>query len=292
MIKKEQLYGLDIIRGISALLIVMYHYTVRYNDSPYTMPEYFTHWGLRVSWGSMAVIAFFLLSGFLSGVYSNGDALIYLKKRFYRIYPTFAICCLITSVLIKLFYPIAFVRWKWTLINLTLLPVFIGKHMVDGVYWTLQYELIFYLFVIVLYLLSFSKKKKQAIILVWLIGTIFLAYINIPGMIGTLMNLVLIPKYLGVFISGVCIREILLSKFDVADIILLVVGGVNTYIYLDNMSFFFYIICIIAMVFLVRKNSSIKQNNFFVKMICFVASISYPLYLMHQMIGYAIICKF
>lgn len=78
--KNKRIYGLDIIRGISAILIILYHYTTRYNESIYTAKEYIHRWPIKVFWGSLAVCTFFLLSGYLSGIYKEGNALEYLKK--------------------------------------------------------------------------------------------------------------------------------------------------------------------------------------------------------------------
>ena len=61
-LKKENLWLLNVLRGISALLIVLYHYTVQYEKSighlvPYTV---------TIPWGCYAVNTFFMLSGFLT----------------------------------------------------------------------------------------------------------------------------------------------------------------------------------------------------------------------------------
>lgn len=61
-LKKENLWLLNVLRGISALLIVLYHYTVQYEKSighlvPYTV---------TIPWGCYAVNTFFMLSGFLA----------------------------------------------------------------------------------------------------------------------------------------------------------------------------------------------------------------------------------
>jgi peptidoglycan/LPS O-acetylase OafA/YrhL len=95
--------------------------------------------------GAMAVVTFFLLSGFLSDFYGNEERPIkYILKRFLRLYPGFIIGLILTSTFSFLFLKDAFVGWFDILLNFTMLPGLFGANPVDGVYWTLQYEIIFY----------------------------------------------------------------------------------------------------------------------------------------------------
>ena len=60
----KKIYGLNYIRGICAILIVLYHYTTRYLDIVYDCGAEKGHIG--VWWGCWAVSAFFILSGLLT----------------------------------------------------------------------------------------------------------------------------------------------------------------------------------------------------------------------------------
>ncbi len=96
-------------------MTILYHYTARYNESIYTAKEYITNWTVRVSWRSLAVCTFFLLSGYISGIYRTGSALEYLRKRLIRIWLTFMLYCTLTSICMELVYQQAFVAWKMTM---------------------------------------------------------------------------------------------------------------------------------------------------------------------------------
>lgn len=61
-LKKENLWLLNVLRGISALLIVLYHYTVQYEKSIGHLLPY----AVTIPWGCYAVNTFFMLSGFLT----------------------------------------------------------------------------------------------------------------------------------------------------------------------------------------------------------------------------------
>ena len=61
---RKKIDGLQVIRGGAALLVMLYHYTSRYNDIIYLKAH--SSWPINVSWGCYAVIMFFLISGFLT----------------------------------------------------------------------------------------------------------------------------------------------------------------------------------------------------------------------------------
>lgn len=288
--KSKYIYGLDIVRGISAILIILYHYTTRYNESMYTAKEYITDWSVKVSWGSLAVCTFFLLSGYLSGIYKEGNTLEYLKKRFVRIWPTFIVCCTLTSVCMAMFYNQAFVGWKMTVYNFTMLPILIGGgQKVDGVYWTLQNEIIFYFVVAILYALTKSKKVKENFLITWLVIAILFHFVPMKGIIGSILNIFLMPKYIGVFILGICTREYVDKDVDKRNIILFILSMCTLTIWSNKLTIAFTIGSAVLIYILSMYNFKINENTIIVQFFCFIASISYPLYLCHQMIGYAII---
>ena len=289
IMEKKRIYALDIVRGISAILIVLYHYTTRYNESIYTIEEYKSNWPITVPWGCLAVCTFFLLSGYLSGVYQQGNVVKYLKKRFIRIWPIFAVCCLFTSVCMKLFYRQAFVGWKITLYNMTMLPILCGGMLVDGVYWTLQYEIFFYFIIAVLYILTPKRAIKKLILMTWLIASIIWFYSSMSGIIASLFNILLMPKYIGTFIIGISLREYINKESDKMDVILIILSVFNMSIWGSKGIVFFTIISAFTILGLVKNNLKINNENPIVKIFEFVAAISYPLYLCHQMIGYSII---
>ena len=75
---RETLWLLNVIRGVSALMIMFYHYTTQYDNSIGHLVRY----SVTVPWGCYAVYTFFMLSGFLT-VYSckeDANAVSFLKK--------------------------------------------------------------------------------------------------------------------------------------------------------------------------------------------------------------------
>lgn len=296
MSKEKQYYrGLDVLRGICAVLIVLYHYTARYNESPYTTEELQTNWPFSLTWGSMAVVTFFLLSGFLSGVYEqeqHSPIFQYVKKRVIRLYPAFLVGLALTSLITFFFYKEAFVGFKDILLNLTMLPGLLGAKPVDGVYWTLQYEIIFYAFTV--FLLFIPKLKwKKGIFCVWILGAIAFRFFGweIDGFIFSAVRLFLIPNYMQTFVLGICIKEISLKKGNWATYALIVLCFVNHFLYLGWKSSLFLLISALFVLYVtaINEKSILNRDNKFTKFFGWLAGISYALYLVHQNIGYAMI---
>ena len=82
----------DSFRGIAALLVVMYHYIYRYEYS-YSEGDvvdlYFLSYGVHL---------FFIISGFVIffSIHNEKSAFNFLRKRFFRLYPTYWACVFVT----------------------------------------------------------------------------------------------------------------------------------------------------------------------------------------------------
>lgn len=89
MEKKQRLFYLDLIRAISSIIIVTYHFAVHFATE--SVPLKFFDSG---KWGLLGVALFFMVSG-ASLIYNYSDNFNlkeYYKKRFLGIYPIFWLC--------------------------------------------------------------------------------------------------------------------------------------------------------------------------------------------------------
>ena len=76
--KAEGIPALDIIRILSALSILLYHYTTRYDE----VIGHTSDWRFLWPWGAEAVNVFFFLSGFLAIIhFRNQKFIVSLKKK-------------------------------------------------------------------------------------------------------------------------------------------------------------------------------------------------------------------
>ncbi len=182
MDKKRNLNLVQLLRGIASLLVVLMHATVNAKDI----------WKLNFlggffSFGGAGVDIFFVLSGFII-TYTSMSLLRnsinfrkFFKRRFVRIFPVYWIIgavFLAIQIVLPAFYNTPFTKTQGNLIRTFFL--FPEHEMLNGVSWTLSYELFFYM----LFSLSFLIKKKNiltAFYVFYVLSIIFLPFIY-PGL--------------------------------------------------------------------------------------------------------------
>ena len=289
MHNKKYFYGLDIIRGISALFIVLYHYTVRYNENPITA----THsidWPVTFPWGCAAVSTFFILSGFLGGkhICTDRKAVVpFLKSRFIRLFPSFFISVIFTSFITYFFLPQAFCGLKDILLNFTMVPALIGAKSVDGAYWTLQMEWTFYIVITILMFFS-SNKVKNIILIFWVLVSLGcnLLYEVMP--FSNIISTLVITKHSQEFIIGLVIYNIIFKKEYKISFLILLFCVLNQLICQDKQHIIFFAATVLLIFICTSTSMSPIFNKTLFKPIIWISSISYPLYLIHQMVGFSI----
>jgi exopolysaccharide production protein ExoZ len=179
---KPNLNLIQVLRGIASLLVVFFHTTV--NDTALLDKDFCFGF---FSFGKAGVDIFFVLSGFiitytsLQALKTSGKPIPFLRRRFIRIFPAYWIVITIFLVIQSLFssfYNSGTYNYSITNILTTyfLLP---GHLMVNGVSWTLSYELFFYMLFSVAFIIP-SKKLVFILGLVYAIVIIVLAIINYP----------------------------------------------------------------------------------------------------------------
>ena len=135
-----RLEGLDALRGLAALSVVLYHYTAwyGYDDGGHPAPGtslVFVH-------GNFGVDLFFIISGFvitmtLERTRSLAD---FLFARLARLYPAFLASFLVTVAALIVF-PRSLPGLGLVAANLTMMPEVFGERLIDGSYWTLYHEI-------------------------------------------------------------------------------------------------------------------------------------------------------
>lgn len=292
--KKETLWLLNVMRGVSALLIVFYHYTTQYDNSIGHLVKY----SVTVPWGCYAVYTFFMLSGFLT-VYSckeDTNAVGFMKKRFFRLYPMFWICMTVTSLYMLVIMPERVPSLKQFLLNLTMMPSLLGVKAVDGVYWTLAKELFFYLGFAVILQLGFFKKDKTNWLWGWLCLSVFAAgycygpyHLPVRG-----VSLLLMPEYIYAFLAGCAVyyfnRENRVKK-KVKMLIYMMICIAMCFLMKSGAIAVFFTVSLCILIVCAQDSVNIKtlpMKRAFAPVL-FVSEISYLLYLTHQFIGFGII---
>lgn len=294
--KVNSLWLLDVFRGISALFIVLYHYTTQYDKSIGHIGDY----NLTLPWGCYAVYAFFMLSGFLI-VYTYKDEfniVSFLKKRFLRLYPMFWICTIVTTIYMALIFPERMPTVKQFLFNITMFPTLFGSTAIDGVYWTMPKELIFYIiFAIIAVIGGVQGKKKTKWLWVCIgIELMCIAYCFGPFNLPAQWTIIffMIPDYLYVFLAGCAVYYLNYSK-DLQQkrmmIVYLIICTLGCKYLCSVSNFVFFTISIFVLIIFSQERTNQKTEGMkkILRPLIFISDISYVLYLTHQFIGFGII---
>ncbi|NTV06139.1 MAG: acyltransferase [Chlorobiaceae bacterium] len=143
--------NLDAARALAALLVVVMHVSenwARFDYSTHVIGPFLINLSHTAHFGSLGVNLFFLISGFVipysvsrSGITESKG---FLLRRFFRIYPLY---------LLNIPLGVMTTFWLWGkefsvydgILNALMVPNFFGRPFAEGLYWTLQVELLFYI---------------------------------------------------------------------------------------------------------------------------------------------------
>ena len=253
-------------------------------------------------YGYLGVSLFFMISGFVIAYSAEGrTATAFGISRFTRLYPSFLVCMTITFVVLT-FFPVAVfpISMKQYLANLLLYSKFLHQPMMDGVYWSIYYEAIFYGWVFLLLLFGVFQKWQHSIVLVWLIVSI----LNFVVLQSEFLKLIFVTDYAYFFIIGILVYRMRGGDFSFltlgllassscfalytayVEAGLLIVSFATPYSTLTAMAFLLSAMVVFIMAALYK--GSVPMQQYFI----FLGALTYPLYLLHQMIGYAFIGVF
>ena len=156
----ERLVGLDALRGVAAVMVMLYHYTTRYDEK-------FGHGSVpsfSVPWGHLGVDLFFMVSGFvifmtLERTTRPRD---FLVSRLSRLYPTYWFAVVFSFATLALFAHFGKPgSLSQASANLLMFHGLFGIAHIDGAYWTLEVELLFYWAMFVLWLTGRLHSPEQ-----------------------------------------------------------------------------------------------------------------------------------
>jgi peptidoglycan/LPS O-acetylase OafA/YrhL len=278
---------LDTLRGLAALGVMLFHYT-------YNQPGINSYFEFRN--GVTGVDLFFMISGFVITLSISKIARLrdFIVHRFSRLYPTYWICILITSLCILVYDP-ATLSFKNILINMTMIQPYFGVEDLDGSYWTLLVELIFYVWVIFVYLLKKVTRIEDAGFLTLIAILAYHYFSNLyPELYAFIQRILPIANYFPFFFSGIIFYHIKFKKATFKRIIFLLVSLISAFYLHDKggraMHLISYVQHSVTIVFYHVILLVLDKLKFIVKRyFIFLGNISYSLYLLHQYIGRNII---
>lgn len=178
--KAVRIAWLDVLRGLAILLVVLYHFSSRYND---LHPAHAYAVGVpRVSFGWLGVELFFMISGFIIyfTIQRKATANEFLISRFARIVPPFwvaIVVCLGLELLRARLVGDAFAGGALDILfNFLLVADLTHSVVISGVFWSLFVEVKFYVVFAVLW--AWFDMRKESTFLRAFVVLIVLAAIN------------------------------------------------------------------------------------------------------------------
>lgn len=161
---------LDYLRGGAALAVVCFHYFYKGPAEGWMQAERIPVVADIAAYGYLGVHLFFMISGYVIMMTAQQSGLRHFAaSRVSRLVPAFWVGMLLT-VLVEWAIPQAPFHlesvWQW-LANLTLAPSWWGQSAIDGSYWSLAIEINFYLWVALVIALG-QLRHIEFLLLMWL----------------------------------------------------------------------------------------------------------------------------
>ncbi len=283
--------GLDVLRGAAAAA-VMLHHEGQYYDVLYPGRDPLA---FNFGPGHFGVELFFIISGFVILMTTENKKTVkdFFVSRFSRLMPAFLAAMLVAIVILSHWPmpPLDKPTMPQIIANLTMAPGLFGQNVIDLPYWTLTYELVFYALIAVA--LKFGALRWiEAFGLLWVaIGWIYVATVDVKLHHRT--SILLLAYYGNFFLIGMCLYRIYaraarpITYIALACAIVANVGGGGEqafyapgYVYLPLAAAF------TALVWLAVSGRGVWLTW---KPLVFLGQISYPLYLVHVVLGFQII---
>jgi peptidoglycan/LPS O-acetylase OafA/YrhL len=281
-----RLAELDALRGVAVLMVLVYHFTTRLTE---LFPQ--AGWG-GFHFGGYGVHLFFVISGFviIMTLDRSERAADFLVARFSRLYPAYWTAILLTAGFLWLANgPVEPPTARQVVVNFTMLQSFFKVPPVDGVYWTLEVELLFYAMALAVFCAGLMRRP-QVPIAAWLVlsalfySPLWPAYIESQRFAGAAARL-LILEFAPFFALGVVFYRLYRRQGAAVWNYALAAAAYGLILakWPANVS-----LMIGAAAFVLWKVGHGGLAFLRFPPLVFVGTISYSLYLVHQNIGHAI----
>lgn len=315
---KNKIWFLHLLRGIACLIVlyshIFYLFWTKYNDiKAYWQGENLSIntsgvficrvneiiANLHIGFGTLGVSLFFLISGFVIPIsLEKTKGIPFLIQRMTRIYPVYVVgllilCC---SMFAYCFYTNQ--HWQYGLkniiLNASLLKDWTNVSSMDGINWTLEIELKFY--ILMAFLVQFFNIKKARVAIITALSFLVLKFLTFIPMHSFWSKLAFIINFNIFFLTymliGTGYYNFYKKKFSLKKLLLYVITMlIICFICMLHNPIFtadatnYYVNCSLALLiftifYLTRKR--LVYN----KVLNFLANISYPLYVVHGFNSY------
>ncbi|SFQ83671.1 acyltransferase family protein [Hymenobacter arizonensis] len=301
-------HEIDLLRFIAAMSVVLFHFTFRGYYADHASPVAYAGIEAVSKYGYLGVELFFIISGYVVLMSAQGKTLSqFFISRVKRLYPAYWVACTLTFVVVRLWGPTTSSPFwspmmaapvKRYLASMTMLQGFCGIRDLDGVYWTLTYEISFYFLISLLIAFGWIKKHLVPFLALWL------TYCALIGPVETPIPFVilLLPSQAPFFVAGMVLYLLQTKQAAAWKLYLLLLSsyglclrsaraGMKLTVLYYHQPFSLPVVCAVVtgcfVVFLMIVNSKRRLGP--AKWLTWAGALTYPVYLLHHNMGYVVL---
>lgn len=296
---KDHIAALDLLRLFAALGVVAFHYLYRGAAADGYMQTDYPEAAPFAFYGYMGVNLFFLISGFVIAWSAEGRQWRdFAVARFARLYPGFATCMTVSFLVMLAFadpvFPVSMAQYG---ANLAMFSPALGQPFMDGVYWSIILELIFYGWVALALMAGLFDRHRLALVAIWLL----ISALNELVLQNGALRLLLLTEFGPYFAAGVLVHHIYSRGISREAALLFVVAfalSCNTMTvgqawmqenYGKSLSLPELIAANVAVHALLLAAVALRRAVRPSATLMVLGGLTYPLYLLHQNAGYLLI---
>jgi len=289
--KGRRLLELDVLRGFAAVAVLLSHYTAMYDH----LNGVQNRLGFEFTIGGYGVLLFFVISGFVIKMTIDrcNTWKDFAISRFSRIFPAYWVALVITFLLLLWLKekPPSILQ---LVANFTMLQRFFGIQHIDAVYWTLNVELSFYIWIMLARFCGLLKNINLLVslaLLYQLLISLLQTHLGIRFSQG--IQAVFLMEYVNLFSAGILFFEIWSKRGNLVSWVLLLWCLFNAlfipfreFPWQPSRSWTIVVDLVIFVIFWMAINS--KLTWMVSRVTLYLGAISYSLYLVHDEVGRAV----
>lgn len=287
----ERLAGLDVLRGFAAGAVMIHHHG-QYYDVLYPGRQLLP---VNFEAGHFGVELFFIISGFviLMTIERKRTVRAFALARATRLLPCFLAALVLATLILVVapMPPLDTPTVRRFIANMTMAPLLFGERVVDLPYWTLTYEMVFYISMAVL--LSLGRLRSfEWIALGWMAVGVAYPLVLDPDSHHR-VTIVLMAYHSNFFVIGMCLYLIHVGRARpvtwlalAAAIAMSARGGGEQAFYASGV---LYLSLTVVFSLAVWTATTGFGRRMALPPLVFLGRISYPLYLVHVVIGFQVI---
>jgi peptidoglycan/LPS O-acetylase OafA/YrhL len=200
----DHIATLDLLRLVAALAVVGFHYLYRGAVGDPVLSHPYPEAAPFAIYGYLGVNLFFLISGFVIAWSAEGrDWASFAVARFARLYPGFLACMTITFLVMlgaaSPHFPVSVAQYG---ANLFMLAPAFGQDFMDGAYWSIVLEVVFYGWVALALACRVFDRLRLELVAGWLVICALNEFVLHNGG----LRLVLVTEFGPLFAAGVLIQ--------------------------------------------------------------------------------------